>query len=218
MSLRKQRSGNQKPWTVQQLKAGLLEFYKKHGRYPTATEVDAYEYLPSARTIERSHGGLVELRKRLGLGKEYDYRAGSHSSKRAHTINERAHKVEQRVYSFLCQRFGQELVHREYFVADDKRTRVDFFVYDNSSNFCVDVFYPKDMRNLIGCLNSKLIKYQRMRELLQNTPVIFLQMNEEIQQDALNTLLKRKKNPVQGNQQLMAWEKFQSICKTRKRR
>lgn len=215
MALRSQKTGKQIPWTSGELKAGFLHFFEEYKRYPTATEIDSYPYLPSARTIERGHGGLVTLRKKLGLGDDHDFRIGGHSSKRARIINNRAHKVEQEVYQYLVERFGVQFVHREYFFMDDKRTRADFFVHDSLKGFCVDVFYPSTTRNLSGCINSKLTKYQP--ELMQQYPVIFLQMNKNISQTQINDLLKRKKKSLGKGQTVMDWKSFAEFCSTRKR-
>lgn len=212
-NLRTQKSGGQRPWKIEELRAGLEDFYTKNNRYPTAPEVDAHPYLPSARSIERSFGGLVELRKELGLDTQSDYREGAHGSARAHKINARAHDVEQEVYAFLTKRFGKQFVHREYFFIDDKRTRADFFVYDKTSGFCVDVFYPSDRRNLIGCLNSKLAKYQGPQ--MNQYPVIFLQMNKELNQELLDAVLKNKKNKLLAGHQLFTWDLFTEFCTSR---
>ncbi|OHA26332.1 MAG: hypothetical protein A3C06_04810 [Candidatus Taylorbacteria bacterium RIFCSPHIGHO2_02_FULL_46_13] len=214
MPLRLQKAGKQEPWTLEELAEGLESFYKQYSRYPTATEVDAYDYLPSARQIERRFGGLVELRKRLKLDSQTDFRSGIHSSQRAHSINKRAHEIEQTVYEFLQNVFKKEFVHREYFFTDDQRTRADFFVYDSRKGFCVDVFYPNSLRNLTGCLNIKLDKYQAtyMREY----PVIFLQMNEDITQEMLDNLVENKKKRLLTGQRLLSWNSFKGFCKSRK--
>lgn len=201
-------------WPIERIKEGLERFNKEQGRYPTASEFDSYPYLPRAKTIERRFGGLITLRKQLGLGDEYDLRFGAHSSKRAHFINDRAHKIEQRVYDLLIQRFGKTFVHREYFFTDDHRTRADFFVYDSKNGFCVDVFYPNSLPNLTGCLNIKLTKYQNSGEVLPY-PVIFLQMNENIDQAMLDQLARKKKRSLEKGQQLMGWESFRKFCATR---
>ena len=214
MILRKQRMGKQKPWTLEELKAGLEAFYKEHQHYPTATEVDKYPYLPSARSIERQFGGLVKLRQELRLGENFDFRTGEHSTHRAQTINKRAHITEAKVYEFLIGRFGKEFVHREYFFTDDHRTRADFFVYDAGKGFCVDVFYPDSPKNLTGCLNVKLIKYARMRPFA-DYPVVFLQMNETISQERLDGLVKTKKKPLGADRHLMTWGTFEAFCNTR---
>lgn len=213
MNLRAQKTGNQKPWKIEELQAGLENFFEKYGRYPTAPEVDTHPYLPSARSIERRFGGLVELRKTLGLDTQTDLRAGSHSSKRAHMINTRAHRNEQGVYEFLIEHFSKHFVHREYFFLDDKRTRADFFVYDTSGGFCVDVFYPSDKRNLVGCLNSKLTKYQGPQ--MNQYPVIFLQMNKEINQTVLDALIENKKKKLLAGHRLFSWGSFKEFCSNR---
>lgn len=201
-------------WTLERIQEGLKRFHQEHGRYPTASEFDAYKYLPRAKTIERRFGGLVALRKKLNLAAEHDLRFGAHSSERAHFINERAHKFERKVYDLLVERFGKQFVHREYFFTDDHRTRADFFVYDSKKGFCVDVFYPNSLGNLTGCLNIKLTKYQNSQDLLPY-PIIFLQMNENIDQSALDRLAGKKKRSLQKGQHLMSWESFRRFCDTR---
>ena len=213
MTLRVQKTGGQKPLTLEELSAGLERFYSEHGRYPTAPDIDVYPYLPSARSIERSFGGVIQLREHLKLDTQSDFRSGKHSTERAYKINSRAHKIEVVVYEFLKSIFGKEFVHREYFFSDDMRTRADFFVYDKNKGFCVDVFYPSDKRNLTGCLNSKLLKYHS--KYMRQYPIIFLQMNESIPQEKLNALVENKKKGLAQGQRLMSWDTFQDFCKSR---
>ncbi|MES2971937.1 MAG: hypothetical protein V4702_06475 [Patescibacteria group bacterium] len=55
------RSSRTRPkgiWTIEEIKAGFEAFVKDYGRYPTALEIDAYEFLPSSRSLQRSYGGL----------------------------------------------------------------------------------------------------------------------------------------------------------------
>lgn len=212
--LRRQSNGGQKPWELAEIRDGLMQFYEEHQRFPTATEVNVYPYLPSARSIERSFGGLVALRKQLGLDTQPDFRSGKHSSERAHKIGQRAHKVEQMVYEHLVLTFGVEFVHREYLFSYDRRTRADFFIYDQNKGFCVDVFYPSDKHNLVGCLNSKERKYQT--RIMRQYPIIFLQMNEAIEQEELDRIIKNKKNLFAVGQSLMSWSTFKTFCQSRK--
>lgn len=214
MTLRSAKMGRQIPWTLEELQSGLQEFFSKHKRYPTATEVDEFEYLPSSRSIERRFGGLVALRTKLGLGKNKDFRTGEHSANRARTINVRAHKVEKEVYDFLVNRFGKEFVHREFFFTDDHRTRADFFIFDSKNGFCVDVFYAGSIRNLTGCLNIKINKYVGTSHVL-GYPVIFLQMNPNIKDENLERLIASKQKPLGANQHLMGWEGFKKFCGAR---
>ena len=214
MTLRTQRVGNQKRWTLEELKDGLDHFYKEYGRYPTTPEIDNYQYLPSSKTVERRFGGALGLRKELNIDGQHDFRTGKYSSLRAKLINKRAHEIEHDIYELLTRQFGKEFVHREYFFTDDKRTRADFFVYDRGSGFCVDVFYPSNRRNLIGCLNSKLKKYDSPH--MRQYPVIYLQMNGDLPQDELDMIIKNKKNGLMSGQKLMSLDSFKEFCKSRK--
>lgn len=208
--MRTQRNGKQKGWSFEDLKKGFEQFYKINRRYPTSHEVDEFEFLPSARSIQRRFGGLVELRKSLELKGSDDFRTGTHSSQRAKKIAQRAHRLEKEVYDYLIGVFGIEFVHREYFFTDDRRTRTDFFIYNKSGNFSVDVFYPSNRHNLLGCLNSKMGTYSS--EPMLQYPVIFLQMNDDISQDEIHDILKKKKNKLLKYQNLMNLKEFKRFC------
>src|SRR3989344_6623835 len=201
-------------WPLERIRSGLKRFFKEYGRYPTATEFDEYAYLPRAKTAERKFGGLVALRKQLGLEKSHDRRSGTHRSDLAQLIGKRAHTEEQKVYDFLTKQFWKEFVHREYFYTDDHRTRADFFVYDGKDGFCVDVFYASSLKNIGGCLNIKLAKYSQS-DLLPY-PIIFLQMNEDINQSELNELVQKNKRGLGQKQTLMSWKTFEEFYKSRK--
>lgn len=202
-------------WSENDVLDGLRAYKKTFGRYPTATEVDSCVTLPSARTLQRTFGGLVALKKKLGgTVDEIDFRTGSHSSNRARAINKRAHENEQEVYMYLCERFGKPFVHREYFFTDDHRTRADFFVYDSQQGFCVDVFYPENRQNLNGCLNIKLNKYSAAYAYMQY-PVIFLQMNKKISQEEIATILENKKRKLNEQMKLLTYNEFIAFCKKR---
>lgn len=210
MALRIQKPGNKKSWTTEEIKAGFEHFYNKYNRYPTAHEIDAYPHMPSSRSIQRQRGGLVALRKKLGLKGPQDFTKGEYSRERAKMINKRAHQLEKDVYDFLVQKFGKVSVHREYFFTDDRRTRTDFFIYCENGNFSVDVFYPKDKKNLIGCLNSKMRTYGQGATL--QYPVIFLMMNKNITQEDVALYIQRKKNKLQPYQQVMTFTELQRFC------
>lgn len=203
-------------WPIERIKNGLQRFFEEHGRYPTATEFDEYPYLPRAKTAERKFGGLIGLRKKLKLDTIYDLRSGVYRSNLAKLIGKRAHAEEKKVYDFLTDRFGKEFVHREYFYTDDHRTRADFFVYDKTHGFCVDVFYAQSLRNISGCLNIKLKKYANAAEFLPY-PLVFLQMNPEITQEALDLLAGNKKRALGKRQLLMSWKTFVEFCNSRAR-
>ena len=201
-------------WTKQKIKKGFESFYNQHGYYPTATEVDLYDKLPSSRQIQRNFGGLPALRKELGLTGPLDFTKGEHSSKRSKMIGQRSHKAEKEVYLYLVSRFGQPFVHREYFFNDDRRTRTDFYVYCASDTFSIDVFYPNSLKNMNLCLNSKLISY---KGLAINYPVIFLVMNHSIIPEQIEKLMLNKKNKLLPNQRVLTFDQFKDFCNKKER-
>jgi hypothetical protein len=200
-------------WTEEKIKAGFEKFYAEHDRYPTSGEIDRYASLPSARQLQRMYeGGLPEIRKKLGLKGPHDFTKGAYSSERARTINKRAHIIESEVHTYLIGIFGQTHVHREAFFNDDARTRTDFMINHSKGNFMVDVFYPKDTRNLAGCLNSKLKTYSNISTEVQRYPIVFLMMNSDIGDAAISRLLANKKNKLMANQKVMRLSSFKEYC------
>ena len=47
-------------------------------------------------------------------------------------------------------------------------------------------------------------------------PIIFLQMNENISEETLKDILKNKKKTLAKGQYLMGWQTFQEFCGLRK--
>ncbi|MCG2695147.1 hypothetical protein L6261_03655 [Candidatus Parcubacteria bacterium] len=197
---------------MENIASGFKYFYKLHKKYPTVQEIDNFEFLPSARSIQRKFGGVVAVRKYLKLSGQHDLTKGEHSSKRASKINRRASGIKKEVSRYLVNRFGARFVRREYFIIDDKRTRIDFFVNYKGGKFLIDVFYPNSRHNLIGCLNSKLKKYNN-KFMPKKSLVIFLQMNDKIDSFELERILKNKKNKLKNNQHLMGMEDFEAFCR-----
>ena len=203
-------------WTIEKIRLGFEKYKIEFGRYPTAVEIDQYPFLPSSRQIQRKfEGGLPALRKQLKLDGPGDFTKGEYSSERARMIGKRAHEIEKIIYNFLVAKFGQPYVHREYLFIDDRRTRTDFFIYCKNGNFCVDVFYPKDKKNLLGCLNSKMQTYGYSAML--QYPVIFLMMNSEISKEEIAEILDRKIKKLNPKQQVMTHEQFKTLCNTKVR-
>ena len=202
-------------WTLEKIKAGLERYKHAHQRYPTASEIDAEPYLPSSRQIQRQFGGLPALRQKLGLSGQTDFTKGKHSSERARMIGQRAHKLENEVYEYLVRRFGKIAVHREYLFSDDGRNRSDFFVYCAGEPFSVDVFFPKDRHNLLGCLNSKMKSYGRTRNL--QYPVIFLMMNEQISEEEIESVVANKKNKLRPGERVLNFQAFKRFCATKEK-
>ncbi|OGI71634.1 hypothetical protein A3B84_00055 [Candidatus Nomurabacteria bacterium RIFCSPHIGHO2_02_FULL_35_13] len=196
-------------WEIDKIKEGFKKFFNENNRYPTATEIDECSYLPASRTLQRRFNGVVGLRQALKLDIT-DFTKGKVRSEKAKNVNKRAYTLEKNIYDFLNKKFGVEFVHREYFFSDDHRTRTDFFVYHKHGQFSVDVFYPSNKHNFIGCLNSKMRTYRS--DVMMQYPVIFLQMNENLKREDIDKVLINKKNKLRSDQQVMCYEEFKNFC------
>lgn len=149
---------------MENIKQGLERFHYEHGRYPTAEEIDAYPHLPSSRQIQRAFGGLLALRKQLGL-EITNYAQGMVRSEQASLINARGSEAERRIESRLISHFGEYFVHAEkplykYFTESDfdksiGKRRADFLIYHREGVFCVDVFVARNIHTLKRIINIK---------------------------------------------------------------
>ncbi|MGZ6005685.1 MAG: hypothetical protein ACXWLH_06100 [Candidatus Saccharimonadales bacterium] len=160
--LRTNKPGHQMPWSDDDLLNGLRYFYQLNGRYPTATEIDPFPYLPSSRSIQRAHGGLVALRQRLLPDEANDYTKGEHRSSKAREADARATKYEEEFYNFLIENFMPVAVH-EHKIIRPGNVASDFFIYeDEEKGLVIDLFYAQDIRTLTKVVNIKLKRYSTL--------------------------------------------------------
>lgn len=127
-------------------------------------EVDKISYLPSSRQIQRLFGGLPNLRKALGYT-EVDFSKGENRSKiglKSHALSKLS---EQNLQDHLREYFHEVFVHIERPVRGSK-VRLDFYVYNRTENFGVDIFTTENMHTLRSNLFIKLRKYSDFKELL----------------------------------------------------
>jgi hypothetical protein len=128
-------------------------------------------------------------------------------------ILKRAHGTELEVHEYLVGVFGEPFVHREYFFTDDKRTRTDFYIYHKGGNFSVDVFHPKDRKNMNGCLNMKLKGYRNRSADQFKYPIFFLMMNQDLNEKDIEIVLKNKKMKLHPQQRVVTYQELKSFCK-----
>ena len=196
-----QRLGN-KPNTFQDLKAGFERFKEENGHYPTTMEVDQCEYFPRVRSLERSWGGVTNLRKFFGL-KVADYSSGSSRSITARRVNRKAFELEREMEKRLISLFGEELVHVEKPWSQKDKKRLDFFVYTANGAFGVDVFNPSTLFNLKVQVLLKMKQYNGAR-----FPLFLVFANPLLDDREVQACLARKKTPLPPNVKVMSWDNF----------
>lgn len=189
---------------------GFKRFYQDFRRYPTTNEIDAYDHLPSAKTIQRRFGSLSAFRQKHSLG-QASYTRGEYRSNVARKAYKRSLDQEITVYQLLVDRFGKEFVHVASPLTDSWRIRTDFLVFNQTETFCVDVFYPQDRQSALGCLNLRLKKYAGKKP---HYPTFFLSMNPALPQSELDDLVASRKHPMPNNERVVSLETFKSFINT----
>lgn len=191
--LRKARLGYQKSlWTKAEVLAGLQHFYQINSRYPTAREIDHFEYLPSSRSIQRQFGGLVRLREELLPDSHSNYTKGAYRSTIAGETWHRAAQYEEEFYNFLVLHFEPIAIH-EHKVMRPGNVTSDYFIYTSEENGTViDLFYAKDFYSLAGVVNIKLRRYTA----LPFETIFVLVGNDSLSFDSVQSLLARRRLPL----------------------
>jgi hypothetical protein len=189
-NLRKSLPHKQPKWTIEQVKAGLEYFRELNGRYPSANEIDNFEYLPSSRSIQRSLGGLEQVRNALGFDLSLtNLTKGSIRSDKAKTTYANAVSYEEVFYNYLIKNIPEVKVH-EHKILRPGHVCCDFFIYtSNNDGFAIDIFYAQDIFTLARTIN---IKFKRYKDLEYKVYFVLVG-NDSINQDQLNNVIKNKK-------------------------
>lgn len=198
-------------WTLEKVREGFEKFYKLHNRYPTAYDVDDFDFLPSSRQIQRKFGGLVNLRKELGL-KVKNYGQGKERSSLVAGFNTRGRQCENIIYGLLKERFDEKFIHIEKPTCDniimdayDNKSRYDFYVYAKPSNFAIDVFGTDATRGVINIINMKEKKY---RKINSKENLYFIYFGNNINKDKIKNWMLTRKNKFPANWKIIDSEDF----------
>ena len=190
---------------IEDIKNNIFRFNSENGHFPSAREIDGCPYLPSSRSLQRSHGGLIAVRKAAGLpDDQLNLTKGKPRADIATVANHRADEYEGRAYKELVALFGEVRVHREFpFMSPSKKNRCDFYVYNrDGTRFMCDMFFAKDRHNFLGCLNHKMRKHKGD---VTGLPTYFVSMNGEI--DIMDAM-KKKKIKLDDNWKIINYKDF----------
>lgn len=203
-NLRRNKNGYQSPWTSEQLSAGLEYFKELHGRYPTAHDVDAFDYLPSSRSIQRSYGGLVSLRKILLPNEVTDFTRGAHRSSAAREAIKNSQKFELGFYNVLTKNFAEIAIH-EHKVIRPGGVNCDFYIYlKKDSGVVIDIFYAESLKNLVAIVNIKLKRYV----LVKQPTYLVIVGNTQIEQSDIDEKVRNRKGALPSHIQLQSEKYF----------
>lgn len=182
-------------WTLDNIQAGFEKFFDNFGHYPSATEIDAYEYLPTARSMQRSFGGLQSVRQKLVLRHDApNHNSGATRSLIASKTMISSHNYESDFYDLLTTKIPELYVHEHKVLRKEgHKTDTDFFIYYPNSNngFVVDIFYAQDVRSLMKQVRIKVPKYMPFPY-----ETYFVCVNDDIDQFYINIKLQNVKTPI----------------------
>lgn len=185
-------------WTISNIEAGFEKFFEEYERYPSSTEIDTFEYLPSSRQIQRMFGGLQSLRKKMSLEHEApDHNKGIIRSKIAGDSMVRAANYEEDYYKYLINLIPELYIHEHKVIRfNDCKTSADFFIYppDSNKGFVIDLFYAMDIINLMKQVKIKEPKYNPMPYR-----IFFVSMNNEISQGSIDIKVSNKVTELPEN-------------------
>lgn len=198
-------------WTLEKVRDGFEKFYELYNRYPTAYDVDDFEFLPSARQIQRKFGGLEKLRKDLGLKIE-TYTSGEDRINKIASFNKRGRECENVVYQVLNEIFDEKFIHIEkptcgniIMNSYDNKSRYDFYVYAKPSNFAVDVFGTEDERGVVKNMNIKEKKYKKLNH---HEEIYFVYFGNNVNKTKVNSWMNNKKIALPNTWKVMDFTEF----------
>lgn len=195
-------------WSIEEIQTGFEKFVQEHGHYPTALDIDRYEFLPSSRSIQRSYGGLVSIRRKLFPEEISNYTTGQYRGNVASVTYKRAQDYEEAFYEKLCRYIKPIAVH-EHKIIRPGRVACDFFIYiDDKSGICLDLFYAKDIFSLRGVIAYKVSRYSTL-----SCPVVFVLIgNKTLTQENINEVIGSRNTGVPKHIKIMTevvfWQNY----------
>lgn len=178
-------------WNLESIRAGIERFTSENAKVPTAVDFDSVDYLPSARQVQRSYGGMAGLRKTLGY-EDLDFTKGNLRKEialKAFTDGLAAEEVFEKI---LIAKFGEPFVHTQKRYAEGTKNRYDFFIHAQNTYFGIDVFTTARKKYIGPNIRHKIHRYKSVAEV----PVYFVVMGTEFSNDDIEEAIRA--TPILG--------------------
>lgn len=203
-------------WTLEKIKEGFDKFYNLYNRYPAAYDIDDFDFLPSSRQIQRKFGGLVNLRKELGL-EINNYTHGKIRSIKISDFNTKGRAYENIAHKLLLENFDEKFIHVEKPTCKEEnpleynsKDRYDFYVYAKPDNFAIDVFGTNDNRGVVNIMNIKEKKYIKISS---KENIYFLYFGKNIKKEKIQYWMENRKNKFPTRWKILSFEDFRKELK-----
>ncbi|MGC9605684.1 MAG: hypothetical protein ABSF56_02950 [Minisyncoccia bacterium] len=200
---KKKKIGHQQKWTLEEIRQGMEYFKSLNGNYPRIQDFDTFEYLPSARLIQRNFEGISNVRKALSLNTGLNLTMGEHRAAVARRTHSQAVNYEESFYRYLISNIPEVRVH-EHKILRPGYICCDFFIYkSDNEGIVIDLFYAQDIKSLGGVVSIKMKRYSSIHSKIY----FVLVNNEKIDQKEIDELIRRKDKKLPQNISVMT-EKF----------
>jgi hypothetical protein len=191
-------------WTKERVLQALRIYVDTHGRYPSAHEIDDHPHFPSSKHIQRQFGGLVALRKELGILPHNDLTKSTPNQERLGATKHRYDEAHGRLGAILATALAKGTAEADTTLTDDHRTKMEFRVMHATGVTLVTMVAPKDSRTLIGCLRSKERTCTQIG--LSGNHIIIVAANTS--REELSTIMKRRTRKLAKHIRIMSEEEI----------
>ena len=162
-------------WDDVNIRSGIEQFILENDRTPTAGDFDEIVYLPSARQVQRSYGGIIKLREKLGY-LDTDFTKGELRKSIAIKSNVRGLAAEDYFEKILIDLFGEPYVHVQKRYYKNSKNRYDFFVYAKNRVIAIDIFTTDRPSYIEKNIRHKISRY---KDLPNEVNVYFVLVGDE---------------------------------------
>ena len=179
----------------------IKRFHEENNRYPSSRDFNECPHLPSARQIQRRWGGLVALKKQLGI-KNTDARKGKERTNMALKINQRNIEIEGALTKKLGETIDRCNIHHPYSPYDDSHMNIDYLIFHPTKKEVVglELFFPSNKESFHGCLNVKRHKEQYIKDVIgYSHKFYYVVTNPDITQKEIDLWVSRRKSPLQAD-------------------
>lgn len=187
--------------TKEKIKENVNRFYQENNRYPNSKDFIDCPYLPCARQIQRVCGGVVALKKEMGI-LDTDARRGTQRSGVVKIINSRNNKIESQLTKLLAQSIDRKMIHHPFAPFDDSKVNIDYVIFHPTKNTAIgfELFYPSYKESFYGCLGIKHKKKQILERLTDyKTKFYYVVTNPKITQEEIDLWLSTKRTPLNAD-------------------
>lgn len=193
----KQRKSIPKNFSLPEYMLAFTRFYKENNRYPTHSDCDSSEYIPSGKTIIRNYKSLVNLKKLLNE-KYPDLNIPTKRNQKP-TFKEtylKRQNLLKDVYNKFLTVFPKEKLQISPLIAPTSNATAEYGIYDTpTTKVLVELILTASDTSLKNAINQKIKKYINPIRINMGTErVAIIICNENLNENHIRVFFHNRKN------------------------